>query len=193
MHHSTDPKYFESFQVIPAFLRRPAGNVIAPCAIGSLYIVSWAMEFGAGSSEETSWKQGLLDVSGLVLFLSCLYDSDFLYLFVSGRRYSGCNSGWFRVSTFQTLEASDAPAVRRGILQLLQAPVRLVFFLRLCHVQSLNNNIQECVRQLTHSMAWRTSKARQRGNASVTGPDMHGVDCQLTMQIYIYIYIHTWS
>lgn len=44
------------------------------------------------------------------------------------------------------------------ILQLLQAPVRLVFFLRLCHVQSLNNNIQECVRQLTHSMAWRTSK-----------------------------------
>lgn len=46
----------------------------------------------------------------------------------------------------------------RGILQLLQAPVRLVFFLRLCHVQSLNNNIQECVRQLTHSAAWRTSK-----------------------------------
>jgi len=44
------------------------------------------------------------------------------------------------------------------ILQLLQAPVRLVFFLRLCHVQSLNNNIQECVRQLTHSAAWRTSK-----------------------------------
>ena len=45
-----------------------------------------------------------------------------------------------------------------GILQLLQAPVRLVFFIRLCHVQSLNNNIQECVRQLTHSAAWRTSK-----------------------------------
>ncbi|CAJ1341669.1 unnamed protein product [Effrenium voratum] len=43
-------------------------------------------------------------------------------------------------------------------LQLLQAPVRLVFFLRLCHVQRINGNIQECVRQLTHSSAWRTSK-----------------------------------
>eukprot|EP00440_Ansanella_granifera_P033277 gb/GFBE01036105.1/.p1 GENE.gb/GFBE01036105.1/~~gb/GFBE01036105.1/.p1 ORF type:complete len:296 (+),score=34.81 gb/GFBE01036105.1/:1-888(+) len=44
------------------------------------------------------------------------------------------------------------------VLQLLQAPVRLVFFLRLCHIQRLNGNIQECVRQLTHSAAWRTSK-----------------------------------
>jgi len=44
------------------------------------------------------------------------------------------------------------------VLQLLQAPVRLVFFLRLYHVQRLNGNIQECVRQLTHSAAWRTSK-----------------------------------
>eukprot|EP00439_Symbiodinium_sp_Y106_P057920 s2461_g8.t1 len=63
------------------------------------------------------------------------------------------------------------------VLQLLQAPVRLVFFLRLCHIQRLNGNIQElscavvpagercfcshreeCVRHLTHSAAWRTSK-----------------------------------
>eukprot|EP00930_Biecheleria_cincta_P050917 TRINITY_DN3608_c0_g1_i1.p1 TRINITY_DN3608_c0_g1~~TRINITY_DN3608_c0_g1_i1.p1 ORF type:complete len:297 (+),score=49.93 TRINITY_DN3608_c0_g1_i1:184-1074(+) len=44
------------------------------------------------------------------------------------------------------------------ILQLLQAPVRLVFFLRLVHIQRLNGNIQECVRQLTHSAAWKTSK-----------------------------------
>eukprot|EP00927_Polykrikos_kofoidii_P050870 TRINITY_DN44716_c0_g1_i1.p1 TRINITY_DN44716_c0_g1~~TRINITY_DN44716_c0_g1_i1.p1 ORF type:complete len:291 (-),score=37.08 TRINITY_DN44716_c0_g1_i1:283-1155(-) len=43
-------------------------------------------------------------------------------------------------------------------LQLLQAPVRLVFFLRLCQIQRHNGNIQECVRQLTHSSAWRTSK-----------------------------------
>ncbi|CAJ1396454.1 unnamed protein product [Effrenium voratum] len=43
-------------------------------------------------------------------------------------------------------------------LQMLQAPVRLVFFLRLCHVQRINGNIQECVRQLTHSAAWKTSK-----------------------------------
>jgi len=44
------------------------------------------------------------------------------------------------------------------ILQLLQAPVRLIFFLRLCQIQRRNGNIQECVRQLTHSSAWRTSK-----------------------------------
>jgi len=44
------------------------------------------------------------------------------------------------------------------ILQLLQAPVRLVFFLRLCQIQRRNGDIQECVRQLTHSSAWRTSK-----------------------------------
>jgi len=44
------------------------------------------------------------------------------------------------------------------LLQLLQAPVRLVFFLQLVHVQRQNGNLQECVRQLTHSSAWRTSK-----------------------------------
>mmetsp|Transcript_40663 Transcript_40663/g.107736 ORF Transcript_40663/g.107736 Transcript_40663/m.107736 type:complete len:332 (-) Transcript_40663:282-1277(-) len=44
------------------------------------------------------------------------------------------------------------------LLQLLQAPVRLVFFMRLCHTQQQGGNIQECVRQLTHSTAWRTSK-----------------------------------
>mmetsp|Transcript_14681 Transcript_14681/g.42772 ORF Transcript_14681/g.42772 Transcript_14681/m.42772 type:complete len:294 (+) Transcript_14681:154-1035(+) len=43
-------------------------------------------------------------------------------------------------------------------LQLLQAPVRLVFFLRLRSIQRGNGNIQECVRQLTHSSAWKTSK-----------------------------------
>lgn len=44
------------------------------------------------------------------------------------------------------------------VLQLLQAPVRFVFFLRLCQIQQRNGNIQECVRQLTHSAAWRASK-----------------------------------
>mmetsp|Transcript_123696 Transcript_123696/g.309148 ORF Transcript_123696/g.309148 Transcript_123696/m.309148 type:complete len:296 (-) Transcript_123696:123-1010(-) len=44
------------------------------------------------------------------------------------------------------------------VLQLLQAPVRLVFFLRLNQIQRRNGDIQECVRQLTHSSAWRTSK-----------------------------------
>mmetsp|Transcript_73283 Transcript_73283/g.169988 ORF Transcript_73283/g.169988 Transcript_73283/m.169988 type:complete len:293 (+) Transcript_73283:215-1093(+) len=43
-------------------------------------------------------------------------------------------------------------------LQLLQAPVRLIFFLRLCQIQRHNGNIQECVRDLTHSSAWKTSK-----------------------------------
>lgn len=44
------------------------------------------------------------------------------------------------------------------VLQLLQAPVRLVFFFRLSAIQRQNGNVQECVRQLTHSSAWRTSK-----------------------------------
>merc|ERR1711879_869177 len=44
------------------------------------------------------------------------------------------------------------------ILQLLQAPVRFVFFLRVCQVQRQNGDIQECVRHLTHSSAWRVSK-----------------------------------
>lgn len=44
------------------------------------------------------------------------------------------------------------------LLQLLQAPVRLVFFFRLSTIQRQNGNVQECVRQLTHSSAWRTSK-----------------------------------
>jgi len=44
------------------------------------------------------------------------------------------------------------------VLQLMQAPVRLVFFVRLCQIQRRNGDIQECVRQLTHSSAWRTSK-----------------------------------
>lgn len=44
------------------------------------------------------------------------------------------------------------------VLQLLQAPVRLVFFFRLSAIQRQNGNVQECVRQLTYSAAWRTSK-----------------------------------
>lgn len=44
------------------------------------------------------------------------------------------------------------------VLQLLQAPVRLVFFFRLSAIQRQNGNVQECVRQLTNSLAWRVSK-----------------------------------
>lgn len=44
------------------------------------------------------------------------------------------------------------------VLQLLQAPVRLIFYFRLSQTQQTNGNIQECVRQLTHSSAWKTSK-----------------------------------
>ena len=69
---------------------------------------------------------------------------------------------WDRCAALLHGPSKALPQSATGILQLLQAPVRLVFFLRLCHVQSLNNNIQECVRQLTHSAAWRTSKAWQR-------------------------------
>lgn len=36
--------------------------------------------------------------------------------------------------------------------------MRLVFFLRLTQIQQRNGNVQECVRQLTHSSAWKTSK-----------------------------------
>jgi E3 ubiquitin-protein ligase RNF38/44 len=36
--------------------------------------------------------------------------------------------------------------------------VKLIFFLRLCRVQGRNGDIQACVRQLTHSLAWRASK-----------------------------------
>jgi hypothetical protein len=40
----------------------------------------------------------------------------------------------------------------------MQAPVRLVFFLTLCRTQAQNGNIEACVRRITHSSAWRTSK-----------------------------------
>lgn len=43
-------------------------------------------------------------------------------------------------------------------LQILQAPVRLVFFVRLCRTERRNGNIQDFVRQLTQSPAWKTSK-----------------------------------
>mmetsp|Transcript_21727 Transcript_21727/g.61729 ORF Transcript_21727/g.61729 Transcript_21727/m.61729 type:complete len:291 (-) Transcript_21727:270-1142(-) len=45
------------------------------------------------------------------------------------------------------------------VLQMMQAPVRLVFFMRLRQIQQRNGDIQECVRQLTQSSAWRMSKA----------------------------------
>ncbi|CAE7172986.1 E3 ubiquitin-protein ligase RNF38 [Symbiodinium microadriaticum] len=45
------------------------------------------------------------------------------------------------------------------ILQLLQAPVRMVFYYRVREIQRLNGDLQECVRQLTQAPAWRTSKA----------------------------------
>jgi hypothetical protein len=45
------------------------------------------------------------------------------------------------------------------VLQLMQAPVRLVFFMRLRQIQQRNGDLQECVRQLTQSSAWRTSKS----------------------------------
>lgn len=44
------------------------------------------------------------------------------------------------------------------ILQLLQAPVRIVFYLRVREVQRLDGDIQECMRQLTQAPAWRSSK-----------------------------------
>jgi len=44
------------------------------------------------------------------------------------------------------------------LLQVLQAPVRLIFFTQLCHVQRQNGDIQECVRMLTLSQAWKASK-----------------------------------
>ncbi|CAK0889950.1 unnamed protein product [Prorocentrum cordatum] len=42
------------------------------------------------------------------------------------------------------------------VLQLLQAPVRLVFFVRLRQTQQRNGDVQGCVQQLTQSSAWRT-------------------------------------
>lgn len=50
------------------------------------------------------------------------------------------------------------------LFQILQVPVRLVFFLRLRDIQRLNGDIQECVRRLTQSPAWRTSKAVSIGS-----------------------------
>lgn len=50
------------------------------------------------------------------------------------------------------------------IFQILQVPVRLVFFLRLREIQRLDGDIQECVRRLTKSLAWRSSKAVSIGS-----------------------------
>lgn len=44
------------------------------------------------------------------------------------------------------------------LLQLLQAPVRIVFYLRVREIQRLDGDIQECMRQLTQAPAWRSSK-----------------------------------
>lgn len=45
------------------------------------------------------------------------------------------------------------------MLQMLQAPVRLIFYIRLSAIQREHaNNVRELVRQLTYSPAWRISK-----------------------------------
>merc|ERR1719401_2073921 len=44
-------------------------------------------------------------------------------------------------------------------LQMLQAPIRFVFALRLCQTQRRHGDVQECIRSLTHSSAWRLSKS----------------------------------
>jgi hypothetical protein len=44
------------------------------------------------------------------------------------------------------------------VLQLLQSPVRLVFFFRLAEIQRSDTEIHPCVRRLTSSAAWRASK-----------------------------------
>jgi len=44
------------------------------------------------------------------------------------------------------------------VLQLLQAPVRFVFYARLRRTQQRGGNIRDCVRRVTHSDAWKTSK-----------------------------------
>jgi hypothetical protein len=44
------------------------------------------------------------------------------------------------------------------VLQLLQSPVRLIFFFRLSEIQRRNEDIHGWVRRLTCSVAWRASK-----------------------------------
>ena len=80
--------------------------------------------------------------------------------------------------------ASTQAALRLALhclLQLLQAPARIVFYIRVrasCpwlgrlklaqEIQRLNGDIQECMRQLTQAPAWRSSKVRRSrtlGNA----------------------------
>lgn len=43
-------------------------------------------------------------------------------------------------------------------MQLLQAPVRLRFFLRLCHIPQHEGDLQEMFKRLTSSSAWQNSK-----------------------------------
>merc|ERR1719310_1137582 len=50
------------------------------------------------------------------------------------------------------------------MLQLLQAPMRLAFFINLCRIQRSNGDLQEWFRQLTSSSAWRTSKIMSVAN-----------------------------
>lgn len=45
------------------------------------------------------------------------------------------------------------------ILQLLQAPVRFIFFQQLRIAETQNADMHHCVRRMTRSPAWRTSKA----------------------------------
>jgi len=44
------------------------------------------------------------------------------------------------------------------LLQLLQAPVRLGFFLRLCEIQQRNGDLQRWFQEMTNCTAWRASK-----------------------------------
>lgn len=43
-------------------------------------------------------------------------------------------------------------------LQLVQTPVRCMFYMRICRTQQLNGDIRDCVQQMTRSHAWKTNK-----------------------------------
>jgi len=95
--------------------------------------------------EEAAWFIKIVmlfgSVSGLVILIPCS-----VFLFTYWAPCELCNRPlryWVLVHC---------------VLQAVHAPVKLVFFLRLCRVQGRNGDVQACVRQLTHSLAWRASK-----------------------------------
>ena len=112
-----------------------------------------------GPSASRGFRPDASDSGGLTALSSLLWTSFRLFYHVLPSFGPA-----FRVSkafkmTFREIECTQAPCGQCNrplrywilvhcILQLLQAPVRLVFFLRLCRVQSLNNNIQERFRGL---------------------------------------------